>query len=39
MGPFSCVFLTVVQIGLISKSFKSGMKYLLNDEPSPKTED
>ena len=37
MGLFDCGFSNVVQTSLISKSFKSRIKYLLNYEPLPKT--
>ena len=32
-GSVSCGFSTIVQTGLVSNSFKSGMKYLLSYEP------
>ena len=37
MGPFASGFSTVLQTGLTSNSFKSGMKYLLNYEPLSET--
>ena len=37
MGPFDCGFSIVLQTGLISKSFKSGTKPLLNYELLYKT--
>ena len=37
MGPFACGFSAVVQTGLISNSFKSGMKSLMTFEPLLKT--
>ena len=37
MSLFDCGFSTIVQTGLISKSYKIGMESFLNYEPSLKT--